>query len=79
MTPYLILDGELETAIKFAAERGIDVKLILPGIPDKKTAYALAKNHYKELIRSGVKIYEYSPGFVHSKVFLRLKPISSRL
>lgn len=70
MTPYLILDGELETSIKFAAERGIDVKLILPGIPDKKTAYALAKTHYKELIRSGVKIYEYTPGFVHSKVFV---------
>lgn len=70
MTPYLILDGELETSIKFAAERGIDVKIILPGIPDKKTAYALAKTHYKELIKSGVKIYEYTPGFVHSKVFV---------
>lgn len=70
MTPYLILDGELETSIKFAAERGIDVKIILPGIPDKKTAYALAKTHYKELIKSGVKIYEYTPGFVHSKVFI---------
>lgn len=70
MTPYLILDGELERAIKFAAERGIDVRLILPGIPDKKTAYALAKTHYKELIKSGVKIYEYTPGFVHAKVFV---------
>lgn len=68
MTPYLILDGELETAIKFAAERGIDVKIILPGIPDKKAAFALAKTHYKSLIRSGVKIYEYTPGFVHAKV-----------
>lgn len=70
MTPYLILDGELERAVKFAAERGIDVRLILPGIPDKKTAYALAKTHYKELIKSGVKIYEYTPGFVHAKVFV---------
>lgn len=68
MTPYLILDGELETAIKFAAERGIDVKIILPGIPDKKTAFALAKTHYKSLLKSGVKIYEYTPGFVHAKV-----------
>ncbi|WP_051600719.1 cardiolipin synthase [Eubacterium sp. AB3007] len=68
MTPYLILDGELETALKFAAERGIDVSLILPGIPDKKMAYALAKSHYKSLLRSGVKIYEYTPGFVHAKV-----------
>lgn len=68
MTPYLILDGELETALKFAAERGVDVKIILPGIPDKKIPYALAKSHYKSLIKAGVKIYEYTPGFVHAKV-----------
>lgn len=68
MTPYLILDGELETALKFAAERGVDVKLILPGIPDKKGAYSLAKSHYKALTEAGVKIYEYTPGFVHAKV-----------
>ncbi len=68
MTPYLILDGELQTAIKFAAERGVDVEIILPGIPDKKSAYALAKTHYKSLIESGVKIYQYTPGFVHAKV-----------
>ena len=70
MTPYLILDGELENSLKFAAERGIDVKIILPGIPDKKAAYALAKTHYHELTKAGVKIYEYTPGFVHSKVFV---------
>ncbi|MBQ6389046.1 MAG: cardiolipin synthase [Mogibacterium sp.] len=70
MTPYLILDGELETAIKYAAERGVDVKLILPGIPDKTVAYALAKSHYWNLLSSGVKIYEYTPGFVHAKVFV---------
>ena len=68
MTPYLILDGELETALKFAAERGVDVKLILPGIPDKPVAYALAKSHYQVLTEAGVKIYEYTPGFVHAKV-----------
>lgn len=68
MTPYLILDGEMESALKFAAQRGIDVKIILPGIPDKKTAFALAKTHYKALIHAGVKIYEYTPGFVHAKV-----------
>ena len=68
MTPYLILDGELETALKYAAERGVDVRLILPGIPDKKTAYSLAKAHYRTLIESGVKIYEYTPGFIHAKV-----------
>ena len=68
MTPYLILDGELQTALKYAAERGVDVKIILPGIPDKGTAYSLAKSHYSNLIASNVKIYEYSPGFVHAKV-----------
>ncbi len=70
MSPYLILDGKMEYALRFAAERGIDVKLILPGIPDKKAAYALAKTHYKALISAGVKIYEYTPGFVHSKIFV---------
>lgn len=70
MTPYLILDGELETAIKYAAQRGVDVRLILPGIPDKKLAWALAKSHYGRLVRAGVKIYEYTPGFVHAKVFV---------
>ncbi len=68
MTPYLILDGELETALKYAAQRGVDVKLILPGIPDKKAAYALAKTHYKALTEAGVQIFEYTPGFVHAKV-----------
>lgn len=70
MSPYLILDEEMEAALQFAAERGIDVKIILPGIPDKKGPYALAKTHYKALLNSGVKIYEYTPGFVHAKVFV---------
>ena len=70
MTPYLILDGELETSLCFAAQRGVDVKLILPGIPDKSIPYALAKTHYMSLITAGVKIYEYTPGFVHAKVFV---------
>ncbi len=70
MSPYLILDAEMETALKFAAERGVDVKLILPGIPDKSAPYALAKTHYRSLLESGVKIFEYAPGFVHAKVFV---------
>jgi cardiolipin synthase len=70
MTPYLILDGELETALKYAAQRGVDVKIILPGIPDKEMPYALAKTHYKRLIEAGVKIYEYTPGFIHTKVIM---------
>ncbi|MDE6433084.1 MAG: cardiolipin synthase [Lachnospiraceae bacterium] len=70
MTPYLILDGEMQAALQFAAERGIDVRIILPGIPDKRIPYALAKTHYDALLKSGVKIYEYTPGFVHAKVFV---------
>ena len=70
MTPYLILDGELENALKFAAERDVDVRIILPGIPDKYIPFALAWTHYRSLLESGVKIYEYTPGFVHAKVFV---------
>ena len=68
ITPYLILDGELENALRFAAERGVDVHLILPGVPDKKFAYSLAKTHYKALLSSGVKISEWVPGFTHAKL-----------
>ena len=70
MTPYLILDNELLTAMEFAAKRGVDVRILLPHIPDKRTAFALAKSHYRELTEAGVQIYEYTPGFVHGKVFL---------
>lgn len=70
MTPYLILDGEMENALKYAAERGIDVRVILPGTPDKVMPYALAKTHYASLLDSGVRIYEYTPGFIHAKVFV---------
>ncbi|MBR3395925.1 MAG: cardiolipin synthase, partial [Firmicutes bacterium] len=68
MTPYLILDGELEHAILYAAQRGVEVSLILPGIPDKEMAWALAKSHYRRLVDAGVHVYEYTPGFVHAKV-----------
>ncbi len=70
MTPYLILDNEMITALCFAAKRGVDVRVILPHVPDKKYTFLLAKSHYKELVGAGVKIYEYTPGFVHAKVFL---------
>ncbi len=70
MTPYLIPDSEMLTALKFAARRGVDVRLILPGIPDKRTVYAFTRSHYRELLEAGVKIYEYTPGFVHAKVAL---------
>ena len=70
MTPYLILDETMIMALTFAAKRGVDVELILPHVPDKKFAFALAKGHYRELLDAGVKIYEYTPGFVHAKVFV---------
>lgn len=69
-TPYLILDREMTVALCFAAKRGVDVRLVLPHIPDKKYAYELARTHYKELLAAGIKIYEYRPGFVHAKVFV---------
>lgn len=69
MSPYLILDEELINCLTYAVQRGVDVKLILPHIPDKKYAYMLARTYYKELIQEGVEIYEYTPGFVHAKVF----------
>ena len=70
MTPYLIPDNELLTALQFAAKRGVDVRLILPGIPDKKTIFALSRSYYRQLLEAGVKIYEYTPGFLHAKVVL---------
>ena len=70
MTPYLILDNEMLSAITFAAKRGIDVRIILPHIPDKWYAFVLAQSNYKELLEAGVKVYEYTPGFVHAKVFV---------
>lgn len=70
MSPYLILDSVMTNALTLASKRGVDVRIILPHIPDKKYAFALAKSHYAELIGAGVKIYEYAPGFIHSKVFL---------
>ena len=70
MTPYLILDSDLENTLKYTAKRGVDVRIILPGIPDKFIPFSLALTHYKSLIEAGVKIYEYTPGFVHAKVFV---------
>ncbi len=70
MTPYLILDNEMITALTFAAKRGIDVAIIMPHIPDKKMIFDLSHTYYKRLIENGVRIYEYTPGFVHAKMFV---------
>lgn len=68
MTPYLVLDDEMFGAMRYAVQRGVDVRLVLPHIPDKKYAFWLARTYYPQLIRSGIRVYEYNPGFVHSKV-----------
>ncbi|WP_066899866.1 cardiolipin synthase [Streptobacillus notomytis] len=70
MTPYLIIDNEMNAAIKLVASKGVDVRIILPHIPDKEMPFALAHSHYSELIDAGVKIYEYSLGFMHAKMFI---------
>lgn len=69
-TPYLIIGSEMETALKLAAKRGVDVRIVTPGIPDKKTVFFLSRSYYGSLIHAGVKIYEYTPGFVHAKSFV---------
>ena len=66
-TPYLIPSYRLLSAVKTAAKRGVDVKLFVPGIPDKRIVYWLAKTEFKQLIESGVKVYIYKPGFNHEK------------
>lgn len=70
MTPYLILDNEMITTLTRMAKSGIEVIIIMPHIPDKWYAFVVAKTYYRELIRAGVQIYEYKPGFVHAKVFV---------
>lgn len=70
MTPYLVPDYELLQALTYAARRKVDVKLLMPHIPDKKYAFALGHSYYRYLLQAGVHIYEYTPGFVHSKIFV---------
>lgn len=69
-SPYLIIDNELRESIKNAALRGVDVRIILPHIPDKKLIFLMTRSYYKDLIASGVKIYEYTPGFIHAKTYI---------
>lgn len=67
MTPYLVLDNEMILSLEYAAKRGVDIKLILPHITDNPSAYSVARNLYPKLISRGIKIFEYTPGFVHAK------------
>lgn len=69
-TPYLIIDDELTNALTNAAKQGIDVRIITPHIPDKKVIFGITRSHYYHLLNNGVKIYEYTPGFIHMKTFV---------
>ena len=69
-TPYLAVGEEMLDALKNAAKRGVDVRLVLPGIPDKKLVFRLSRSYYVPLIRAGVRIYEYTPGFLHAKCYV---------
>ena len=69
-TPYLIIDTDMINALILAVKRGVDVKIIIPGIPDKKIVYELTNSYAKNLVENGVKVYTYTPGFIHSKIFV---------
>ena len=69
-TPYLIIDTDMINALILAAKRGVNVSIVIPGIPDKKIVYTLSESYLELLVKNGVKIYKYTKGFVHSKVFV---------
>lgn len=69
-TPYFICDHELCAAIENAALRGVDVRLIVPHIPDKKLIFEITKSYYSRLLQAGVRVYEYTPGFIHAKSYI---------
>lgn len=69
-TPYLVIDHSLTMALTSAAKSGVDVRIITPHIPDKKMVFEVTRAYYRELLIAGVKIYEYEPGFIHSKNFV---------
>lgn len=69
-TPYFIISEQLLTAILNSARAGVDVRLIVPHIPDKKLVYLATRSYYEVLLEAGVKVYEYKPGFIHSKTFV---------
>ena len=69
-TPYLAIDDEMHNALCAAVRRGVDVRIVTPGIPDKRVVYSLTRSYYPSLLRAGIKIYEYTPGFIHAKSYL---------
>ena len=66
-TPYLIISDEMERELTLAVKRGVDVRIITPGIPDKKSVFEVTRSNYEDLVKAGVRIYEYTPGFIHAK------------
>ncbi|MEG1406827.1 MAG: cardiolipin synthase [Ruthenibacterium sp.] len=70
MTPYLIIDDQMQHALTYAAKRGVDVRIIMPHVPDKPPVWYLGRTYYRHLIEAGVRVYEYTPGFVHAKIFI---------
>ena len=69
-TPYLIIDSDMTTALRTAALSGVDVRIITPHVPDKKFVFMLTRSYSKPLLDAGVKIFEYTPGFIHAKTFV---------
>ena len=69
-TPYLVIDNEMITSLCLASQSGIDVKIMVPGIPDKWYVYYITQSYYKVLLEAGVEIYEYTPGFLHAKMYV---------
>jgi cardiolipin synthase len=65
---FEIIGEEIISALCACAQRGVDVRIVTPGIPDKKAVFFTTRSHYRQLIAAGVKIYEYTPGFVHAKL-----------
>ena len=69
-TPYLVVDNEMITTLSLIAKSGVDVRIITPGIPDKKYVYWVTQSYYSVLMKAGVRIFEYSPGFIHAKMYV---------
>jgi len=69
-TPYLIISEKMVYAIQMAAKRGVDVRIVMPGIPDRQIVYRLSRSYYSDLLKAGARVYEFTPGFLHAKSFV---------
>lgn len=69
-TPYLVTDNELITSLCIAAKSGVDVRIVIPGIPDKKIVYWVGESYFSRFIEAGIKLYRFKPGFIHAKCFV---------